>query len=164
MSYQTFQVASWGARGSYSENLPHPWLTSLFRRQDSVDSPQVAPYLTAASRREIQRLGSLQYNWDGSNSAAPEQRSVSNALLHLDDICELSMHAGRWIPPHISVTEDGEITFEWWKGERKATLFFGSHGMQLLLSWGTDLENEMDIRHISKVAELAKPWAWLHGY
>jgi hypothetical protein len=73
------------------------------------------------------------------------------------------MEASRWEAPHISASESGEITFEWWDNARKLTIYFGDNEMEVLRVWGPDMDHEMDHVHIAKTEQLAPAWAWLYG-
>lgn len=73
------------------------------------------------------------------------------------------MVADRWVPPHISASEAGEITFEWWDEGRKLTVYFGDHDMEVIRVWGADMDHEMDHFQIVKTAQVARAWAWLYG-
>ena len=73
------------------------------------------------------------------------------------------MVADRWVAPHVSASEIGEITFEWWEDARKLTIYFGDHSIEVLRVWGPDMDQEMDHHQIVKTAQLAPAWAWLYG-
>lgn len=164
MSAQLCAAGSWGIGRTASVDLPHPWLRSLGALVGSEGVAQVAPYLTQGSQRELRRVANLPQDWDGAGSATPRPESVANAAFRLTELCRLAMAAGTWVPPHISASEAGEITFEWWNGARKLTLYFGDQDLEVLRSWGTDVDDEMELVRVSRAAELALAWAWLYGY
>lgn len=162
MSGTTCTVGSWGVGRTASVRSPHPWLQALKLSGDQA-ALDVAPYLTQASKQRLRAVASLSEDWDGAGSASPTPASVANSLTKLPEICKVAMLAGIWIPPHISASEAGEITFEWWEGSRKLTIYFGDHDMEVIRVWGADMEHEMDQRVVAGPADLAPAWAWLYG-
>lgn len=163
MSGNTCVIGSWGIGRTASVRSPHPWLQALKGLAGNQSAFEVAPYLTQASAEKLRSVAQLPDDWDGEGSTRPNPASVGNALARLPEICRLAMVAGSWVPPHISASEDGEITFEWWEGARKLTIYFGANHMEVIRVWGTNMEHEMDHRFISDPAELAPAWAWLYG-
>jgi hypothetical protein len=124
---------------------------------------QVARYFTQSSQRELSRIASFPENWDGSGSLKPSALAVANASARLPEIYRISMLTGRWVAPHIGASESGEITFEWWNGIRKVTMYFGDYSVDVIRVWGINIDSEMHLAHVDQIAELAPVWAWLYG-
>jgi hypothetical protein len=123
----------------------------------------VVPYLTQSALRDVQYVAGLQANWDGAGSERPRPSSIANASARLPELCKMAMVAGRWKAPHVSASEAGEVTFEWWEDERKLIIYFGDAHMEALRVWGADMESEMDHVQAHRTEELASAWAWLNG-
>jgi hypothetical protein len=153
-------LGGWGEGRTRSFATPHPWLAFLVQ---ASDTNHVVPYLTQSCQRDIQRIAKLPDDWDGAGSQRPRPESVANALARLPALCNMAMVAGEWEPPHVSASESGDVTFEWWEGERKLTLYFGDKLIEALRVWGTDIESEMDSITVSRIEQLATAWAWLNG-
>lgn len=97
---------------------------------------------------------------DRANSLEPEYRKLSNLIASSEDrpsegavesavrflpiIFDQSKRLCAWSPPHMTVSESGEVVFEWWRGFKKITLYFGEAAPEFLKVWGTDIETEMD--------------------
>lgn len=163
MSSQLCVAPVWGMGRTASVQSPHPWLQSLRALTGDRSAGHVAPYLIQASQSQLRKVSALPSDWDGAGSLRPRPASVANASAKLTEVCRLAMVAGRWAAPHISASEAGEITFEWWNDSRKLTIYFGDDDMELLRVWGPDIDNEMDHRRITKTAQIAPAWAWLYG-
>jgi hypothetical protein len=163
VSGSTCVFGSWGIGRTSSVHSPHPWLQALNALSGDESALDLAPYLTLSSKARLRAVAELPENWDGEGSAKPRPSSVANAMARLPEICKVAMLAGSWVPPHISASEDGEITFEWWEGARKLTLYFGDSQMEVICVWGADIEHEMDHRVVAMSADVAPAWAWLYG-
>jgi hypothetical protein len=125
---------------------------------------QMARYFTQSAQRELARIGRLPGDWDHAGSAQPRPAAVSNAAARLPELYRLTMLlTGRWVAPHISASESGEISFEWWDNDRKLTLYFGDEAMDAIRVWGVNIDSEMELSHIESIAELSKAWAWLYA-
>jgi hypothetical protein len=81
----------------------------------------------------------------------------------LADLYDLAQLAGTWSAPHVSLSEAGEVTFEWWHGERKLTLYFGADHVEAIKVWGTHIDDEMQHLEDMSVDTFPALWAWLHG-
>lgn len=111
----------------------------------------------------ILRLRERPENWDGYGSAAPTPEAISRAVALADVIKQRCIDASRssWRTPFVGSTETGEVSFEWWSGQRKLTIFVGAETSSYLKSWGLDLESEMEDGPLleDSILEL---WEWLH--
>ena len=74
---------------------------------------------------------------------------------------EESSEGCQWTSPHISVSEFGEVTFEWWNKKRKITVYFTSKRVLLLRVWGWQIETEMEEFELSRTSDFAQHWRWL---
>ncbi len=70
---------------------------------------------------------------------------------------------GGWESPHVSTSESGSVTFEWWSGDKKLTLYFDDLHMKVVRVWGEDINSEMDIVDLPHVLWFGDVWAWLYG-
>jgi hypothetical protein len=73
----------------------------------------------------------------------PTNRAADLASEWMSMSCERATKLGGWCRPHISSTEDGEIVFEWWRGNRNLTLYFSDTGAEYIEVWGPDIDNDM---------------------
>lgn len=121
-----------------------------------VSKPARDPRLTA-EHLQIDKLASLKRNWDGHGSEKPE----ANAVEHARQLLEDAFHSVRvWQRPLLSASEDGEVTFEWWNGARKLTLYVGPHHATYVKSWGPRLLDEMEDGEVGEVT-VSSLWTWL---
>ena len=111
----------------------------------------------------LDRLESLQPNWDNRGSLAPSKLTVSVARAWLENLKNAARDAGRaWNQPHISASEDGEVTFEWWKENRKITLYFGGESIEYVKVWGPNIQTEMDTGQVNLADDFRALWTWLN--
>lgn len=68
---------------------------------------------------------------------------------------------GAWVDPHITVSPEQEVVFEWWYGERKLTAYFSEDEALLLRVWGPNIDTEMDEFNPEDEDVFIKAWRWL---
>jgi hypothetical protein len=95
-------------------------------------------------------------------SRVPTQTAVELASEWLYLTFERANKLGGWRRPHISSTEAGEIVFEWWRGNRNLTLYFGDSGADYIEVWGPDMDDEMLTGPLSNWS-FAKAWLRLQS-
>ena len=127
--------------------------------------PEVEGYISSETLAEMfAPLESLQNNWDGHGSPAPN-RSVLDYAREILALFNASALARRilWKTPHLGCNERGQITLEWWYGGSALTIFVRS-GTQVdyLKSWGSDIESEMEDGSISQISEFISLSKWLY--
>lgn len=155
---------SWGREATSSVRSPHPWMQALRALGGQpARTTDVVTYLVQSAQSDLRRVAAFPDDWDNAGSLAPRAASVANAAARLVEICDVAMRTGRWNPPHIGVSESGEVTFEWWRANRKLTIYFGDESMEVLRVWGADMDDEMVHETVSHPAAIAQAWAWLNG-
>jgi hypothetical protein len=68
----------------------------------------------------------------------------------------------QWHAPHMTLSDEEEIVFEWWHGEHKLTFYISSNAIQYLKVWGFNIWNDMDEGTNPSYEELVALWRWLH--
>jgi hypothetical protein len=66
-----------------------------------------------------------------------------------------------WIDPHVSSNEDGNVTFEWWNGDKKLTVYVSPEESWYIKVWGADVVNEMSDGTAESMEERQDAWQWL---
>lgn len=112
-------------------------------------------------RQKLTVLQGLPENWDGAGSAKPNPLAISNAMSWLEQIYNQIVSAQlEWRTPHISASEEGEIVFEWWRGNHKLTIYFGADKTEFIQVWGVHIKNEMADGQL-EVTRILSLWKWL---
>jgi hypothetical protein len=109
---------------------------------------------------QLNRIATLPTNWDGRRSARPERATVEHARQFLDETFRQTVNTVGWLNPFLSVSEDGEIVFEWWNGIRKLTVYVGQNQCTYVKSWGPHLLNDMDDGELPD-NWTSSLWTWL---
>ncbi|RUR71288.1 hypothetical protein EJP67_30010 [Variovorax guangxiensis] len=131
--------------------------------EEAGDPPQhqIARLLTLKSQQKLALLRNLEEDWDGNGSAKPIAEAIANAEARLPELYRVSARVGIWREPQVSASEDGEVIFEWWSDERKVTLYFAPESMEVVRSWGTNIDTEMDQSSLPSLDAFADVWIWL---
>lgn len=123
----------------------------------------VTPLVLQSLKQKLIALQSLPENWDGAGSAQPNSLAIANALGWLEEIyIQIISTKLEWHPPHITASEDGEVVFEWWRGDHELTLYFGTdHQTEFIQVWGTHIKNEMADGQLDEPVGILTLWKWL---
>jgi len=112
-------------------------------------------------RMKLYALQKLPANWDGAGSARPDPLAISNAFNWLARVYDHVVAAQfEWLAPSVSASEKGEIVFEWWRGDRKLTVYCGADNAEFIRVWGVHIQNEMADGQL-EVAGIVNLWKWL---
>jgi hypothetical protein len=109
----------------------------------------------------LERLGD---NWDGRGSPAPTPEIVlySREIVGLLQASALSRNLP-WFEPHIGSNERGQISLEWWNGNRSLTLIVRStEQIDYLKTWGSHILNEMEDGEVSRIVDFISLSHWLN--
>lgn len=123
----------------------------------------VAYLVLLGSRQKLNALQYLPKNWDGHGSAQPNPLAITNALGWLEEIYSQIFEAKlEWCAPQITASEDGEVVFEWWRGDHELTLYFGADQQaEFIKVWGTHIKNEMADGQLAEPDGILALWKWL---
>lgn len=67
----------------------------------------------------------------------------------------------KWQMPHINVSPEKEVVFEWWSNGRKLTIYFSDENAVLIKVWGPNIDTEMNEGDAEDLAEAIDAWKWL---
>ncbi len=93
----------------------------------------------------------------------PSPNAISSALSYLHAIFGRAVKIGSWSSPHITLSESGEVVFEWWHDNKKITLYFGDGHPEFIKVWGTNIVTDMDSGTISDDWTVTSIWLWLYS-
>lgn len=143
-------------------DLAHYRRSSPALQTDAVVN-QFARLFTLSSQQKLSRIRGYQQNWDGYGSAKPTAEAIANAEARLPELYRLTTLQGVWREPHVSASEAGEVSFEWWSGSRKVTMYFSDHAAEIMRVWGVNMDTEMDLQPMPTLDSFPAVWSWLYG-
>ena len=129
-----------------------------------ITSERDAPLTVESISERFRFLDNLSDNWDGNGSVAPSPATVayareSFAVLQAGSLARNAV----WKSPHIGANERGQVTMEWWQGEKTLTLFVRSETVvEYLKSWGHNIDTEMEDGTVTSLADFIALSRWLH--
>src|SRR5688500_14701069 len=78
----------------------------------------------ASAKEHLSRLSQLGSNWNGEGAARPDPAAIDSARYILKLVLSNARNVGAdWIEPLISPTYEGDVVMEWWKADRKLSLY-----------------------------------------
>lgn len=145
--------------GSYTSNAGEFNATTILR--NNFHNFDLGSIPTASVKAKIRKLFTLEDDWDGRGSEKPNRGAISNALSILDE-CYAVIRNNRltWSAPHISATEDGEVTMEWWRDSRKLSLYISDEKVEYIKVWGSNINDEMEDGEL-QLGVFFHLWNWL---
>lgn len=134
------------------------WETAVHDRAATISASAQEPRLIG-SHAQLDRLALLADDWDGNGSSRPNSLAIARARQFLEDSFYGTKAVG-WLDPFISASEDGEVVFEWWNGQRKLTIYIGPALTTFLKSWGPNIVADMEDGSLACSWDPVL-WAWL---
>jgi hypothetical protein len=118
----------------------------------------------SAEEQKLDALNSLKENWDLRGSPPPASAAVAAARDWLQPLREAAHLSGSsWRAPHISASDAGEVTFEWWRGARKITVYFGEGAPEYVKVWGPHIIDQMESSKLKSSDAFRALWLWLNA-
>lgn len=100
-------------------------------------------------------------NWTDPDRDPPSVKAITSAKSWLQQFHDAAKADAGWETPHITSTECGEISFEWWNGHRKFSIFFTDDQVEFIKAWGYNIDTEMDSGELSTCEQFRVLWQWL---
>ncbi|WP_133649649.1 hypothetical protein [Paraburkholderia flava] len=149
-----------GGRGSATPQF--------YQERGSADKDVVTRNLAELAvfpvREALKGLVGLPANWDGFGSDAPAAEAIGSAFQLIVEIYRQSascVHAS-WVNPHVSASESGEVVFEWWKRDRKLTVYVSAGRAEFLRVGGPNIDVDMEDGELVG-AQFVGLWFWLNA-
>lgn len=112
---------------------------------------------------EISRVSERQNDWDGFGSERPAELACNRAKFEAVEFVRIAYASDLgWKAPYVSSNECGEVSMEWWNGEKKLTLYIGPSDTHYVCSWGPDVDATMDAGVLPEGGFLEK-WRWFNA-
>ncbi|MCJ2140259.1 hypothetical protein [Methylobacterium sp. E-066] len=141
-------------------NLQGSYLAGAQSAQSYI-VPNVARLQSSHERKRLNVLRSYKDNWDGRGSLAASQIAVSLAIWWVVEFNNLATSTRPWIHPHISLSEDGDVVFEWWLNEKKITIYINEGRALYLKVWGENIDDCMEEGELRRASDFSALWYWL---
>lgn len=111
---------------------------------------------------DIDALKSLEAGWNGYDVAEPKIEAIHDATKWIQQMYEDVMRSElAWRKPHVAADENGDVTFEWWNGDKGLTIYVSADGsVSYLKDWGPDMIDDMEDGPLSTLEERRELWAW----
>lgn len=112
------------------------------------------------TEKKIVELSTWPDGWDDDEAPRPDPISVRRARSWAEELYR-DLSAGLWIDPHISADEGGEVSFEWWKGRRKLSVYISADAIEYVKVEKADSSVKMEDGFIESLQERRHLWNWL---
>lgn len=68
-----------------------------------------------------------------------------------------------WQAPHVSIDSSGESLFEWWRKDRKLSIYISEPVPEFIKIWGAHIDDEMESGPLQSSESFRALWDWLHA-
>lgn len=111
---------------------------------------------------QIDVLKDLPEGWNGHDVAAPKIEAIQDATEWIEQMYEDVVRSElAWRKPHVAADENGDVTFEWWNGDKGLTIYVSANGsVSYLKDWGPDIVDDMEDGLVSTPEKRREMWAW----
>jgi len=146
------------------ESTPTTKVDYVVTRGEYSDEPEALvnnfPNRFPELERKIDDLMTWPEGWDGYDAPKPNPASVRHARSWAEALYR-DLSSGLWIEPHVSADEDGEVSFEWWKGRKKLTVYVTPKAVEYIKVDKTNSSLEMEDGSIKTPVDRRTLWNWL---
>ena len=142
-----------------------PQTTYSLRSEDMSKFSLHANFRTPLNEtlKELDELLDLLEGWNGYDVAAPNPKAVAHAKLWIERLYDDVLHTPTvWRKPHVTASEDGDVLFEWWNGEKGLSVYISTDGKaEYLKDWGSNIVTQMADGDATAVNMRNDVWPWL---
>jgi hypothetical protein len=110
--------------------------------------------------REIADLITWSDGWDDYDAPRPDPTAIRRALSWSEELYR-DLSAGLWIKPHISSDDGGEVSFEWWKGRKKLSVYVSPKAIGYIRVEKVGSSPKMEDGLIETPKKRRELWNWL---
>lgn len=111
------------------------------------------------TERNVCKLRDRPEDWDGYGAPRPKPDSIRHAYLWVESLYR-DLRAELWIKPHVSSDEDGDVTFEWWNGRKKLTVYISPETAEYVTVERLDGSSNMEDGSIDTPEDRRMLWRW----
>lgn len=106
-------------------------------------------------------LAQREDNWDGYDSKKPTALTLKSAQHLFEDFFDSIISTGSlWLTPFISSDEDGNVTIEWSRENRRLHIQIGEDEIEYIQVWGINIDTEMNVDFLTR-DDYLELWEWL---
>lgn len=116
------------------------------------------------TRTELDALMSWREGWNGYDAASPRHEAIDHASVWVAGLYEDALTTEKqWMAPDVVADADGNVVFEWWKGQKKLTIYIHPETVEFVKVWGPDILSEMENGEAEGIETRRMLWTWLTG-
>lgn len=146
-------TVSYGDRRVYNVEPKSIHKRSIYR---NFDTP------LSETERDVCDLLWWPEGWDGYDAPKPNAASIRHAHPWVRDLYR-DVRAELWIKPHVSADEEGNVAFEWWKGQKKLTVYVSPGAVEYVKVERANSSLEMKDGSIEAPGDRLTLWNWLRS-
>ncbi len=111
---------------------------------------------------QLHQLQRLHAEGNGQDTAAPSTHAIERAVEWIKDMHYDALTTGEeWLKPHVSIDEDGDVAFEWWKGDRKLTVYVSPETAEYIKVERPAATSDLMDGRIETNEDRRELWHWL---
>jgi hypothetical protein len=158
--WEPWQSVKLVCMGATRATMSAPHILSFVTNPHSVR--RSLPAELEGTYKDLDALEELEAGWNGHDVAAPKIEAIHDATEWIGQMYEEVSRSGfSWRRPHVAADENGDVTFEWWNGDKGLTVYVSADGsVSYLRDWGLDILDEMEDGPLSTPEQRHDIWAW----
>lgn len=88
-------------------------------------------------------------------------RALLNAVNWIIELRKISSSKQLWWSRPLANIVESEIIFEWWRNEKKITVYISSDTVEFIKVWGADIDSEMEEGVAETNIQIEALWRWI---
>lgn len=112
------------------------------------------------TERDVCKLRDRLEDWDGHDAPRPKPAAIRHAYTWVESLYR-DVRAQLWIKPYVSSDEEGDVSFEWWNGRKRLTVYLSPKTAEYVKVEKIDSSLEMKDGFIETPKARLDLWKWL---
>ncbi len=97
----------------------------------------------------------------GDDATPPTRETIAAARQWLTGLSRTVAQAHQpWLDPHVAATPDGDVLFEWWRAERKLSVYVADETAEYITTWKEAGEIRQDDGDAQSTEAQVHLWSW----
>jgi hypothetical protein len=101
-------------------------------------------------------------NWDDHGADSPKKRAIHKAEKLIKILYKfIENFRYEWISPNITGSSSGEVVLEWWKNQKKITIYLSPAQIAYIKVYNENIDDMEDGKLTLDVDSIIQLWEWL---
>ena len=109
----------------------------------------------------LNKMSQWKAGWDLHEAKKPQPSSIVKSKEFISELLSFTeLNSYSFLKPHITANSEGNIVFEWYKGEKELSVYVSKQEIFYIKAPSPEID-EMEDEIIHSVSDMERVWEWL---